>query len=79
VVLAAGVALVAWMPGLLGAARSGGAAPPHFVEEALAAGIDHQYTGGFEYYVGGGVAAFDCNGDGRQDLFLAGGAAPGAR
>jgi hypothetical protein len=78
VVLAVGVALLAWMPGLLGAARSGGAAPPHFVEEALAAGIDHQYTGGFDYYVGGGVAAFDCNGDGRQDLFLAGGAAPAA-
>lgn len=77
-VLAGGLALLAWMPGLLGAARPGGAAPPHFVEEALAAGIDHQYAGGFEYFVGGGVAAFDCNADGRQDLFLAGGAAPAA-
>lgn len=45
---------------------------PHFVEEAAAAGVAHAYTGD-DYFVGGGVAAFDCNGDGLDDLYLAGG------
>ena len=49
---------------------------PHFVEQASAAGIDHKYSGGFEFFVGGGVAAFDCNDDGRPELYLAGGSAP---
>ena len=52
--------------------------PPHFIEEARAAGIDHRYDGDFNYYVGGGVAVFDCNDDGRQDIYLAGGAEPAA-
>ncbi len=46
---------------------------PVMVEEALAAGIDHQYTGPWEYFVGGGAAAFDCNGDRLPDLAVAGG------
>src|SRR5262245_40328336 len=46
---------------------------PDFHEEALAAGIDHKYTGGWEYFVGGGVASFDCSGDRKPDVFLAGG------
>ncbi len=46
--------------------------PPHFVEET-AAGLSSVYDGGWEFYVGGGVAVFDCTGDGRPDLFLAGG------
>ena len=60
-------------------ARNGSSAEPaapHFVEET--AGIDHRYAGGFEYYVGGGVATFDCDGDGRSDLYLAGGEEPAA-
>ena len=52
--------------------------PPRFAEETSGAGIDHTYDGGFEYAVGGGVAAFDCNGDGRPDLYLAGGSGPAA-
>ena len=51
---------------------------PHFIEEATAAGIDHTYAGGFPYVVGGGVAVFDCNDDGRQELYLAGGEEPAA-
>ena len=52
--------------------------PPRFAEETPSAGINHTYDGGFEYAVGGGVAAFDCNGDGRPDLYLAGGSASAA-
>jgi hypothetical protein len=48
-------------------------APPRFVEEAATAGIAHVYDGDFTYFVGGGVAAFDCDADGRSDLYFAGG------
>ncbi|MGH2358133.1 MAG: CRTAC1 family protein [Candidatus Limnocylindria bacterium] len=51
---------------------------PRFLEEAAAAGVDHRYDGEFTYFVGGGVAVFDCDGDGRQDLYLAGGELPAA-
>lgn len=47
---------------------------PVFQEQAVAAGITHQYTGDWEYFVGGGGAAFDCNGDRLPDVFFAGGA-----
>jgi len=33
----------------------------------------HSYTGGWEYFVGGGVAVFDCNQDYLPELFVAGG------
>jgi hypothetical protein len=52
--------------------------PPHFVEETTSAGIDHVYDGGSTFFVGGGVAVFDCNGDGKPDLYLAGGSNPAA-
>jgi enediyne biosynthesis protein E4 len=47
--------------------------PPRFVEESAAAGLGHAYTGDFDFFVGGGVAAFDCDDDVRPDLFIAGG------
>jgi enediyne biosynthesis protein E4 len=31
------------------------------------------YSGGWEHFVGGGLAAFDCDNDGRVELFAAGG------
>ncbi|KUP94918.1 CRTAC1 family protein [Tritonibacter horizontis] len=39
---------------------------------------EHVYDGGWEHYVGGGLAVFDCNGDQMPDLFAAGGANPAA-
>lgn len=56
----------------------GGSSVPRFVDDTASSGVDHQYDGGFEYFVGGGVAAFDCDDDGFQDLYLAGGTAPAA-
>jgi enediyne biosynthesis protein E4 len=53
-------------------------APPRFVEEAAAAGVHHVYGGDFRFFVGGGVAAFDCDDDGRPDLYFAGGTNPAA-
>lgn len=35
----------------------------------------HQYTGGWEHFVGGGLAVFDCDGDNRLDMLAAGGTA----
>jgi hypothetical protein len=49
---------------------------PKFIEEARAAGIDHSYDGAWEFFVGGGAAILDCNGDRMPDLFLAGGRNP---
>jgi hypothetical protein len=84
--LAAGVAVVA----VIGLAIGGFAltqlrgtptlasGSPHFVEEAAAAGVRHTYDGDFTFSVGGGVAVFDCNGDGRPDMYLAGGNNPSA-
>lgn len=62
--------------------RSATAAPagvaPRFVDDSASAGIEHTYDGDFEFFVGGGVAAFDCDDDGRTDLFFAGGTEPAA-
>ena len=49
---------------------------PVFEETASKAGIEHYYEGPWEYFVGGGVAVFDCNGDFKPDLFFAGGTNP---
>ena len=49
-----------------------------FVDVAAAAGVEHAYTGDWTHYVGGGVAAFDCDLDGDPDLYFAGGASPAA-
>jgi len=64
----------------LGERTSGRAAgpPPSFVDETVSSGLEFRYDGGFPYVASGGVAVFDCDGDGRQDLYLAGGEQPAA-
>jgi hypothetical protein len=49
---------------------------PVFADETKSAGIDSVYAGDWQYMVGGGAAAFDCNDDGFADLYLAGGEKP---
>ena len=46
---------------------------PNFTEETKTSGVNSVYSGEWEYMVGGGVATFDCNGDGFADMLLAGG------
>ncbi len=57
-------------------ALADGPVVPRFVEETASAGIAATYTGGWQYMVGGGVAVFDCSGDGKPEVFIAGGEAP---
>ncbi|CAN5880989.1 CRTAC1 family protein [soil metagenome] len=73
----AGLALV--VAGLIrGDAPTTALGPPLMMAETAATGIDHVYDGDFNYFVGGGVAVFDCDDDGRPDLYFAGGAKPAA-
>lgn len=46
---------------------------PRFVPRPVP---DHVYSGGWEHYVGGGLAGFDCDGDALPELYAAGGDAP---
>ena len=67
-----------------GALRSGRVTPaaagaiPHFVDETASSGLAQTYDGGSEYLEGGGLAAFDCTGDGLPELYVAGGTNPAA-
>ncbi|MDZ4095819.1 MAG: VCBS repeat-containing protein, partial [Paracoccaceae bacterium] len=49
---------------------------PVFTDRAATLPVVPVYDGGWEYFVGGGVAILDCNGDARPDLFVAGGENP---
>ena len=66
-------AYLAGRPLLEGAGTAGTSGPPRFVEESSVAGLDHVYDGEFSFFVGGGVAAFDCDDDGLPELAFAGG------
>ncbi|UYQ72084.1 CRTAC1 family protein [Pelagibacterium flavum] len=49
---------------------------PRFADVTASAGIDSVFWGEWEYMVGGGVAVFDCDGNRKPDMVLAGGTAP---
>ncbi|MEN0001479.1 MAG: VCBS repeat-containing protein [Pseudomonadota bacterium] len=49
---------------------------PTFRDMSAALPVSHVYDGGWEHFVGGGVAVFDCNADQLPDAFVAGGTNP---
>lgn len=51
-------------------------AVPTFTEETASSGLATSFEGEWEYMVGGGVATFDCSGDGFPEVFLSGGTDP---
>jgi len=51
-------------------------AEPMFEDRAAHLPVQHIYAGGWEHFVGGGVAVFDCNGDELPEMFAAGGENP---
>ncbi|MFM2355167.1 MAG: hypothetical protein RLZZ528_903 [Pseudomonadota bacterium] len=51
-------------------------AVPSFADETAASGLVHKFAGGWQYMVGGGIAAFDCNADRLPELYFAGGRDP---
>jgi hypothetical protein len=51
---------------------------PSLTEETASSGLATSFEGEWDYMVGGGVATFDCSGDGFPEVFLSGGAAPSA-
>ena len=80
VALAAGVLVLVAVAATGVVLRRGDDGPPvpHFVDEAAAAGVEHIYDGEYPFFVGGGVATFDCNDDGLPEVYLAGGTTPAA-
>ena len=46
---------------------------PKFLEETDASGLQSRFEGEGEYMVGGGVATFDCDGDGLPEVYVTGG------
>jgi enediyne biosynthesis protein E4 len=46
---------------------------PKFADETKTSGLKSIYAGEWRHMVGGGVATFDCNGDGLPDVYIAGG------
>ena len=49
---------------------------PTFVDETATSGVSQVNDGGDAYVTGGGVAVLDCNGDGKPDMYIAGGTNP---
>lgn len=71
--LAAGALVFAVADAVRGDAPTEAAGAPSFVEDSADAGLDQVYDGEFQFFVGGGVAVFDCNSDLLPDLYIAGG------
>lgn len=64
--------------GAVGIPASGAPVPdepavPKFVEETGSSGLQSRFDGDSEYMVGGGVATFDCDGDGLPEVYVTGG------
>lgn len=62
--------------GILTILATSAGADPVFIDRSVALPVQHTYSGGWEHFVGGGVAVLDCNGDGRPEIIAAGGEGP---
>lgn len=65
-----------WLLAALPAAALPAAVEPHFIDRAKDLPAVQIYSGGWEHFVGGGVAALDCNHSGYPSLYVAGGSGP---
>ena len=54
-------------------AQADSLAVPTFIDVTKASGLNSIYKGEWQYMAGGGVASFDCNGDGLPEVYIAGG------
>jgi hypothetical protein len=52
---------------------TGAPAIPRFIEETDSAGLQSRFEGEGEFMVGGGVATFDCDGDGLPEVYVTAG------
>jgi len=77
-----GRTLQSWMPAFAGmtalsifvtGVQAASLTIPKFTDETKSSGLNSVYAGEWRHMVGGGVATFDCNGDGFPDLYIAGG------
>src|SRR4051812_50202394 len=59
---------VAGFTAVRGVAAPSARGAPRFVDETSTSGVDLTYGGDFTFAVGGGVAVFDCSGDGRPEI-----------
>jgi hypothetical protein len=74
--LAIALALVCvQVPAQVGSAAAAAPTPPipKFHEETDTAGLQSRFEGEDEYMVGGGVATFDCDGDGLPEIYVTAG------
>jgi enediyne biosynthesis protein E4 len=62
-----------WALAVMAGPVMAGPVVPHFTDETATAGIASVYAGDWQFMAGGGVAAFDCSGDGKPELYMAGG------
>jgi hypothetical protein len=70
------VIVAAWTAAALPAGAQTDTAPPpvpRFIEETDSAGFNSRFDGENEYLVGGGVATFDCDGDGLPEVYVTAG------
>ena len=71
--LAQGLLACLGMVPAIATAQSPMPAIPHFVEETESSGLSSRFEGDNEYLVGGGVATFDCDGDGLPEVYVTAG------
>jgi len=71
-------ALIAMIAAAALPARASEPEAPIFTDNTELSGLAHTFSGDWEFIVGGGVATFDCSGDGRPEILLAGGTNPAA-